>query len=100
MFYKSIEEYNIQLNCQYSVSKLRRLKANRRERARMHALNNALEQLRIVLPHSSCESIKLSKIETLRRARDYIISLIDLLNKSPHTNQPINHNSVIGQEST
>ncbi|XP_018653178.1 neurogenic differentiation factor [Schistosoma mansoni] len=95
MFYKSIEEYNIQLKCQYSVSKLKRLKANRRERARMHALNNALEQLRIILPHSSCESIKLSKIETLRRARDYIISLIDLLNKSPHSNQSINQPIII-----
>ncbi|CAH8543244.1 unnamed protein product [Schistosoma turkestanicum] len=85
MFYKSIEDYNISQNCQYSINLVKRLKANQRERARMHTLNNALEQLRIVLPNSPCDSMKLSKIQILRRARDYIISLIDLLNKSPHS---------------
>ncbi|KAH8873526.1 Neurogenic differentiation factor 4 [Schistosoma japonicum] len=87
MFYKSVEDYNSHLKCQYSMNVIRRLKANRRERARMHSLNNALEQLRNILPTASRNSTKLSKIETLRKACDYIVLLIDLLNKSTCANQ-------------
>ncbi|KAK4468519.1 hypothetical protein MN116_007718 [Schistosoma mekongi] len=87
MFYKSIEDYDPHLKCQYSVNIIRRLKANRRERARMHSVNNALEQLRNILPTASHGSTKLSKIETLRRACDYIVLLIELLNKSTYADQ-------------
>lgn len=52
----------------------RRVKANARERSRMHGLNDALENLRTIMPcHSKTQ--KLSKIETLRLARNYICAL-------------------------
>ncbi|XP_077459352.1 neurogenic differentiation factor 4-like [Stigmatopora argus] len=52
----------------------RRVKANARERSRMHGLNDALENLRSIMPcHSKTQ--KLSKIETLRLARNYICAL-------------------------
>lgn len=52
-------------------TKVRRYKANARERHRMHGLNAALDKLRKVIPiHSRTQ--KLSKIETLRLARNYI----------------------------
>ncbi|XP_065349821.1 neurogenic differentiation factor 1-like [Cloeon dipterum] len=52
----------------------RRSKANARERHRMHALNAALDRLRSCMP-VQCKSHKLSKIETLRLARNYIVAL-------------------------
>ncbi|XP_034552096.1 neurogenic differentiation factor 4 [Notolabrus celidotus] len=56
----------------------RRFKANARERSRMHGLNDALESLRRVMPcHSKTQ--KLSKIETLRLARNYIWALSEVL---------------------
>ena len=84
----------------------RRLKANDRERNRMHMLNKALERLRSVLPssftenidnnndnnnndnfsddgnnsqHSSNQNNKMTKIETLRFAHDYIWALSETL---------------------
>ncbi|XP_072179649.1 uncharacterized protein [Diadema setosum] len=58
--------------------KQRRLKANARERNRMHGLNDALDHLRKVVPcYSSTQ--KLSKIETLRLAKNYITALSDIL---------------------
>ncbi|KRZ16607.1 Neurogenic differentiation factor 1 [Trichinella zimbabwensis] len=63
---------------------LRRSKANARERSRMHGLNNALDTLRAVVPLSAHHQ-KLSKIETLRLARNYISALTRILhsNKQP-----------------
>nr|XP_015815106.2 neurogenic differentiation factor 4 [Nothobranchius furzeri] len=56
----------------------RRIKANARERSRMHGLNDALENLRSIMPcHSKTQ--KLSKIETLRLARNYICALTEAL---------------------
>lgn len=56
----------------------RRVKANARERSRMHGLNDALENLRSIMPcHSKTQ--KLSKIETLRLARNYICALSEAL---------------------
>ncbi len=52
----------------------RRVKANARERGRMHGLNDALEVLRSHVPLST-QHQKLSKIETLRLARNYIAAL-------------------------
>uniref|UniRef100_A0AAY4E2R5 BHLH domain-containing protein n=1 Tax=Denticeps clupeoides TaxID=299321 RepID=A0AAY4E2R5_9TELE len=49
----------------------RRVKANDRERHRMHNLNSAMDALRSVLPTSPDEG-KLTKIETLRFAHNYI----------------------------
>lgn len=73
-------------------TKTRRLKANDRERQRMHNLNAALEKLRRVLPHTMTASriandggqeprgtMKMSKIETLRYAHKYIWTLSETL---------------------
>ncbi|KAM4606571.1 neurogenic differentiation factor 6-A [Polymixia lowei] len=58
--------------------KLRRIEANARERNRMHGLNNALDSLRKVVPCYS-KTQKLSKIETLRLAKNYIWALSEIL---------------------
>lgn len=60
------------------IKKYRRLKANDRERNRMHMLNEALEKLRLSLP-TPLEDTKLTKIETLRFAHNYIFALEQLL---------------------
>lgn len=54
------------------------MKANARERNRMHGLNDALESLRKVVPCYS-KTQKLSKIETLRLAKNYIWALSEIL---------------------
>ncbi|XP_032088118.1 neurogenin-3 [Thamnophis elegans] len=56
----------------------RRVKANDRERNRMHNLNSALDALRGVLP-SFPDDAKLTKIETLRFAHNYIWALTETL---------------------
>ncbi|XP_051155310.1 neurogenin-3 [Leptopilina boulardi] len=56
----------------------RRIKANDRERHRMHTLNDALEKLRMTLP-TFPEDTKLTKIETLRFAHNYIWALSQTL---------------------
>ena len=61
--------------------KLRRIKANARERSRMHGLNEALELLRDKMPKFNMAQ-KLSKIETLRLAYNYIGALGDILNEN------------------
>lgn len=58
--------------------RLRRIEANARERQRMHGLNNALDSLRKVVPCYS-KTQKLSKIETLRLAKNYIWLLSETL---------------------
>ncbi|KAM6265681.1 neurogenin-3 [Porphyrio hochstetteri] len=56
----------------------RRMKANDRERNRMHHLNSALDELRSVLP-TFPDDAKLTKIETLRFAHNYIWALTQSL---------------------
>ncbi|KAE8591193.1 hypothetical protein XENTR_v10018333 [Xenopus tropicalis] len=56
----------------------RRVKANDRERNRMHNLNSALDALRSVLP-TFPDDAKLTKIETLRFAHNYIWALSETL---------------------
>ncbi|BFF98655.1 basic helix-loop-helix neural transcription factor TAP [Drosophila madeirensis] len=60
------------------IKKFRRMKANDRERNRMHSLNDALEKLRVTLP-SLPEETKLTKIEILRFAHNYIFALEQVL---------------------
>ena len=60
------------------IRKFRRLKANDRERNRMHMLNEALEKLRLTLP-TFPEDTKLTKIETLRFAHNYIFAMVQLV---------------------
>lgn len=62
----------------HSVRRSRRVKANDRERNRMHNLNAALDALRSVLP-SFPDDTKLTKIETLRFAYNYIWALAETL---------------------
>lgn len=62
----------------HAVRKNRRLKANDRERNRMHNLNDALDALRGVLPAFPDET-KLTKIETLRFAHNYIWALSETI---------------------
>uniref|UniRef100_A0A914W6C6 BHLH domain-containing protein n=1 Tax=Plectus sambesii TaxID=2011161 RepID=A0A914W6C6_9BILA len=61
--------------------RLRRGKANDRERRRMHSLNSALERLRFALPAMPDDS-KMTKIETLRMAHNYILALSEMLKMS------------------
>ncbi|ESO84785.1 hypothetical protein LOTGIDRAFT_80256, partial [Lottia gigantea] len=55
------------------MKKNRRDRANDRERNRMHSLNDALETLREILPNGA--DGKMTKIETLRTAYNYIWAL-------------------------
>ena len=70
------------------VKKMRRAKANDRERTRMQTLNQALEKLRTVLPAFPDET-KLTKIETLKFANNYIYALKESIN-SMDTGKPAN----------
>ncbi|XP_044151947.1 neurogenin-3 [Bufo gargarizans] len=63
--------------------KNRRVKANDRERNRMHNLNSALDALRSVLP-AFPDDAKLTKIETLRFAHNYIWALSETLQMADH----------------
>lgn len=67
------------------IKRFRRMKANDRERNRMHSLNDALETLRVTLP-ALPEETKLTKIETLRFAHNYIFALREVLNSDEHIN--------------
>ncbi|KAK6494014.1 neurogenin-2-like [Huso huso] len=60
------------------VKKGRRQKANNREKNRMHTLNSALDTLRQILPCFP-DDAKLTKIETLRVAHNYIWALTETL---------------------
>ncbi|XP_061182627.1 class E basic helix-loop-helix protein 23-like [Saccostrea echinata] len=56
------------------VEKTARLNINARERRRMHDLNDALDELRSVIPYAHSPSVrKLSKIATLLLAKNYIL---------------------------
>jgi hypothetical protein len=57
---------------------IRRLESNERERMRMHSLNDAFQALREVIPHVRLER-KLSKIETLTLAKNYIMALTNVV---------------------
>ncbi|XP_034564012.1 class A basic helix-loop-helix protein 15 [Notolabrus celidotus] len=57
---------------------VRRLESNERERQRMHKLNNAFQALRESIPHVKTDK-KLSKIETLTLAKNYIKSLTSII---------------------
>lgn len=56
----------------------KRLESNERERMRMHQLNDAFQGLRDICPHVK-NGRKLSKIETLTLARNYILSLTEMI---------------------
>ncbi|KAM4702928.1 neurogenin-3 [Rhinophrynus dorsalis] len=70
--------------------KNRRVKANDRERNRMHNLNSALDALRSVLP-AFPDDAKLTKIETLRFAHNYIWALSETLRMADHSLFSLGH---------
>nr|XP_015202930.1 PREDICTED: neurogenin-1-like [Lepisosteus oculatus] len=70
--------------------KNRRVKANDRERNRMHNLNSALDALRSVLP-TFPDDAKLTKIETLRFAHNYIWALTETLRMADQCRLIPNH---------
>lgn len=57
---------------------VRRLESNERERMRMHSLNDAFQELREVIPHVKLDR-KISKIETLTLAKNYIKALTNVI---------------------
>lgn len=75
------------------VRRNRRMKANDRERHRMHMLNNALDRLRTVLP-TAPDDTKLTKIETLRFAHNYIWALSETLKGLDSHQAPQQHLSL------
>ncbi|VIO93482.1 BETA3 protein, putative [Brugia malayi] len=57
-----------------SVNQTTRLNINLRERCRMHDLNEAFDDLRVILPYANGTSVrKLSKIATLLLAKNHIL---------------------------
>ncbi|GAB6029076.1 hypothetical protein CHUAL_004861 [Chamberlinius hualienensis] len=59
-----------------------RLSINARERRRMHDLNDALDELRSVIPYAHSPSVrKLSKIATLLLAKNYILMQANALDE-------------------
>ncbi|VVC89629.1 unnamed protein product [Leptidea sinapis] len=81
------------------IKRNRRMKANDRERNRMHMLNEALDRLRCVLP-TFPEDTKLTKIETLRFAHNYIFALSQTLDALDNINSgdPPSENSSLACE--
>lgn len=58
----------------FPIFQHQRLSINARERRRMHDLNDALDELRNVIPYAHSPSVrKLSKIATLLLAKNYIL---------------------------
>lgn len=72
----------------------RRLKANDRERHRMHNLNSALDALRSILP-AMPQDARLTKIETLRFAHNYIWALTAILRMTDQQGLTPEHPSVM-----
>uniref|UniRef100_A0A915PNG1 BHLH domain-containing protein n=1 Tax=Setaria digitata TaxID=48799 RepID=A0A915PNG1_9BILA len=70
------------------TKQIRRSKANARERRRMHNLNEALEKLRRTLPQLPDEP-KLTKIETLRMANNYIYALKQILRNGQEEDEAV-----------
>lgn len=77
-----------QPNVQNVKVRIRRTNANARERNRMRGLNDALDQLRDAIPtiydwnydqKPAVRVQKLSKIETLRLARNYMAALTEIV---------------------
>ncbi|KAK2717859.1 neurogenin-1-like [Artemia franciscana] len=75
------------------VKKCRRTKANDRERNRMHLLNHALEGLQRRLPVSHLDT-KLTKIETLRFARNYIWALSQIVQLTDENTNQVHNDEI------
>nr|XP_047138578.1 neurogenin-1-like [Hydra vulgaris] len=70
--------------CDTNCSRIKRLRANDRERRRVHLINCAMESLRNVIPGMK-EKRKITKLELLRAANRYIW----LLDETLRTGKPL-----------
>jgi len=59
----------------------------------MHSLNSAFEELRAVIPHVQVER-KLSKIETLTLAKNYIMALTNVICDIRGDEKPYRYNQL------
>ena len=74
-----------------------RLSINARERRRMHDLNDALDELRAVIPYAHGPSVrKLSKIATLLLAKNYILMQARALDELRRLVGYMNHTAAVG----
>lgn len=71
--------------------RLRRIRANNRERRRIQAINDAMEALRKAIPNTNNKR-KLTKLELLRLAQEYIRELSEMLcsSASPFEDEVVN----------
>ncbi len=75
------------INKNQEQMKQHRLSVNARERKRMHDLNDALDQLRSVIPYAHSPSVrKLSKIATLLLAKNYILMQSQIISEMKSNN--------------
>ncbi|CAD5119890.1 unnamed protein product [Dimorphilus gyrociliatus] len=78
-------------------SKKPRLTINARERRRMHDLNDALDDLRSVIPYAHSPNVrKLSKIATLLLAKNYILMQANALEELRRMIGVMNGNVALG----
>ena len=80
-FYQQTNSYSPQKKQSKSnplEPRLRRIRANNRERRRIQAINDAMEALRKAIPNTSNKR-KLTKLELLRLAQEYIRDLSEML---------------------
>lgn len=76
----------------HKEQKVLRLNINARERRRMHDLNDALDELRSVIPYAHSPSVrKLSKIATLLLAKNYILMQAQALEEMRRLVSYLNH---------
>ncbi|XP_041751989.1 class E basic helix-loop-helix protein 22-like [Coregonus clupeaformis] len=76
----------------HKEQKVLRLNINARERRRMHDLNDALDELRSVIPYAHSPSVrKLSKIATLLLAKNYILMQAQALDEMRRLVSYLNH---------
>lgn len=96
---------NFQENSLNNNQRIKRLKANDRERNRMQNINYMLKLLKSLLPIEFNENEeRLTKIETLKLATDYIAQLTHMLNStsiqqaSPETNYSSDYSDIYQTE--
>src|SRR6218665_3890262 len=79
-------------NRKHKEPKMVRLGINARERRRMHDLNDALDELRSVIPYAHSPSVrKLSKIATLLLAKNFILMQSNALEEMRRLLACLNH---------
>ena len=75
-------------------SRIRRLRANDRERRRIQSINGAMEALRKAIPDTR-EKRKITKLQILRLAQRYIHTLTEILRTDSEMSPGTNDNSIL-----